>query len=145
VPILRRLTLLRHGLADEHPDDFTRTLNEAGRAAAIRAGEALARAGWKPVHVLTSAAPRALATAELAMKACGYSGKIRVEHQLYLASDAQYRAVLRQSPADAPSVLLVGHNPGLTRLAHDLCEHEGDLAPAEFATVELELDSWRDL
>jgi phosphohistidine phosphatase len=143
--MLRRLTLLRHGLADEHPDDFPRTLNEAGRVAAARSGEALVRAGWTPTYVLTSSAPRALATAQLAMKACGYAGRIQVERALYLASDSQCRAILRQAPADSRSVLLVGHNPGLSRLARDLCEFEGDLAPAEYASIELDLASWGDL
>jgi phosphohistidine phosphatase len=141
----RRITLLRHGHADENPDDFARPLNAMGRAAAARAGDGLKRAGWAPAYVLTSSAPRALATAELATKACGYRGEIRAERALYLASDAQCRAVLRQTPPDAPSVLLVGHNPGLTRLAHDLCDYDGELAPAEFTSVELDLDAWSDL
>jgi phosphohistidine phosphatase len=140
-----RITLLRHGHADEDPDDFARPLSEQGRAAATRAGEALGRAGWAPAYVLTSAAPRALGTAQLAMKACGYSGTIQVERALYLASDAQCRAALRRTPPRAASVLLVGHNPGLTRLARDLCEYEGDLAPAEYASIELELAAWSEL
>jgi phosphohistidine phosphatase len=141
----RRITLLRHGHAHEHSDDFTRTLSEAGRAAARHAGEALERAGWAPEYVLTSPAPRALATAELAMKACGYSGDIQLEQALYLASDAQYLGALRRAPARAASVLLVGHNPGLSRLARDLCGYEGDLRPAEYASIELELDTWSEL
>src|SRR5438128_2663564 len=141
----RRITLLRHGHADEHPDDFVRTLSDAGRAQASLAGEELERAGWAPAHVLTSAAPRALATAELAMRACGYTGKIQVERALYLASDAHCLALLRGTPAGAPSVLLVGHNPGLSLLARALCGYAGDLAPAEFSSVELELDAWSEL
>jgi phosphohistidine phosphatase len=141
----RRVTLLRHGHADDNPDDFARPLNATGRAAAARAGEALARVGWAPAYVLASSAPRALATAELAMKACGYRGEIRAERALYLASDGQCRAALRQAPPHAANVLLVGHNPGLTRLARDLCDYEGDLAPGQFASIELDLDAWSEL
>jgi phosphohistidine phosphatase len=141
----RRITLLRHGHADEHPDDFTRTLSDAGRAAALAAGEALRRAGWIPAHVLTSSAPRSLATAELAMQVCGYSGRIQSERGLYLASEARCLGALRRTPGSATSVLLVGHNPGLTRLARELCGFEGDLATAEYASIELPLDAWSDL
>jgi phosphohistidine phosphatase len=141
----RRITLLRHGHADEHSNDFARTLNEVGRAAASHAGEALGRAGWAPAHVLTSAAPRAVATAELAMEACGYSGEIQLERALYLASDARCLRELRRAPAHAASVLLVGHNPGLSQLARALCGYEGDLRPAEYASIELELDTWSEL
>src|SRR4051812_38525612 len=125
----RRFTLLRHGHADEHPQDFSRPLNDFGRSAARLAGEALERAGWVPAHVLTSAAPRALATAEIVARACNYTGPIQVERSLYLASDSQCLTLLRQAPSAAASVLLVGHNPGLSRLAHDLCQSGEDLAP----------------
>ena len=141
----RRITLLRHGHAGEHPDDFARTLSPAGRLGAIRAGEALARAGWQPNHVLASTAPRALATAELAAEASGFSGRVVAERSLYLASDAQCLAALRQVPDSATSVLLVAHNPGLSRLARELCSHDSELSPAEFASIELDLATWSDL
>jgi phosphohistidine phosphatase len=141
----RRITLLRHGHAEEHPDDFARVLSPAGRAAAVSAGEALKRAGWAPAFIVSSAAPRALATAQLAGRACGYTGRIHAERELYLASDTRCLAALRETPARAASVLLVAHNPGLTRLARDLCGFEGDLTPAEHASIELELDSWAEL
>lgn len=138
----RRLTLLRHGHADEHPEDFGRTLSVAGRAAAARAGEQLARSGWQPDYVLASAAPRALATAELAAEAAGFEGRIVVERELYLASEAQCLAALRAVPPAAASVLLVAHNPGLTRLGYELSGRHRELAPADFVSVELELDDW---
>jgi phosphohistidine phosphatase len=141
----RRVTLLRHGHAEEHPHDFARLLSDAGRAAAARAGEALKRAGWTPDHLLASSAPRALATAELVARACGYSAPIRAERILYLASDEQCRDALRQSPEHTRSVLVVGHNPGLSRLARDLCGHPSELMPAEFASVELDLTDWIEL
>ena len=141
----RRLTLLRHGHADEHPDDFPRTLSDAGRAAAIAAGESLARAGWLPERVLASAAPRAVATAELAARACGFSGSITQDRGLYLASDTRCLTALRALPARAASVWLVGHNPGLSRLASDLSGRARELAPGEYQILELELESWSDL
>lgn len=138
----RRITLLRHGHAEEHPDDFGRTLSAAGRAGALRAGEALASAGWQPSYVLSSAAPRALATAELAAKTSGFSGRVVAERGLYLATDGQCLEALRRLPDSTRSVLLVAHNPGLSRLARDLCGHDSELAPAEYASIELELDGW---
>jgi phosphohistidine phosphatase len=141
----RRITLLRHGHAEEHPHDFARLLSDAGRAAAARAGDALKRAGWTPDHLLASSAPRALATAELVARACGYAAPIRAERVLYLASDGQCLDALRQSPEQARSVLLVGHNPGLSRLARDLCRYPSELGPAEFASLELDLADWNAL
>jgi phosphohistidine phosphatase len=141
----RRITLLRHGHAEEHSDDFARALSATGRAGAVRAGETLRRIGWQPAYVLSSAAPRALATAELAARAAGFSGRIVAARSLYLATDSQCLEALRQVPEGAASVLLVAHNPGLSRLARDLCGHPSELAPAEYASIDLELDCWNEL
>lgn len=141
----RRLILLRHGHADDGAQDFERPLSPAGREAARRAGLALARGGWRPELVLSSSAPRALLTAELAASAAGFEGPIQADRALYLASDAQYLGALRRLPAHTCSVWLVGHNPGLSALAHDLCQQPNALAPAQYASVELELDDWGEL
>lgn len=141
----RRIILLRHGHADDSAQDFDRPLSPAGRDAARRAGTSLASAGLLPDIVLTSSAPRALATAELAARAAGYAGAIQAERALYLASDAKYLGELRRLPVQAGSVWLVGHNPGLSALARELCGHPGALAPAQYASIELELDDWAEL
>ena len=141
----RRIILLRHGHADDGAQDFERPLSPAGREAARRAGLALARAGLLPELVLTSSAPRARVTAELAARAAGYEGVIQDDQALYLASDAKYLSALRRLPAQTCRVWLVGHNPGLSALARDLCGRQDALAPAQYASVELELDDWGEL
>jgi phosphohistidine phosphatase len=144
-PMQRRVILLRHGHADEGSDDYSRPLNERGRNAAQRAGEALSLAAWLPAVVLSSPAPRARDTAELAAAACGYNGSITLERSLYLATDRQYLTALQDLDASTASVLLVGHNPGLTALARALCGHGGDLAPAELVSKTFEIESWAEL
>ena len=141
----RRIILLRHGHADDGARDFDRVLSPAGQDAARQAGLNLARAGSLPELVLASSAPRALLTAELAASAAGYSGRIQAERALYLASDSQYLGALRRLPARVGSVWLVGHNPGLSALARELCGQADALAPAAYASVELELGDWAEL
>lgn len=141
----RRITLLRHGHAEEHPNDFARPLSPIGRDGALAAGQALARAGWVPAYVLTSDAPRALATADLTARAAGFAGDIAQDHRLYLAPDTLCISALQALPDQAQSVWLVGHNPGLSRLATDLLGRPCELAPAEYANIELELPRWSDL
>ncbi len=143
--MLCRVTLLRHGHAEEGPDDYARALSQVGRAAAIQAGKALGRAGWVPEHLLSSPAPRALATATLVAEACGYRGSIHADPALYLAADPLYLAALRSSPEGVRSVLLVAHNPGLTSLARELCGYTSELAPAEYVSASFELERWSEL
>jgi phosphohistidine phosphatase len=141
----RRVTLMRHGHAEEKADDYARKLSDVGRASAMRAGRALAKAGLTPQHLLTSSAPRALTTAKLVAEACGYRGAIFRDRSLYLATESRYLAALQGLPSSTSSVLLVGHNPGLTGLARELCQHIGDLAPAEYVSAQFELDAWSEL
>lgn len=139
------MTLLRHAHAHEHADDRARPLSERGRSAARESGASLRAAGWIPELILTSPALRARTTAEIVAGACAPTARLVEAASLYLASPAQYLRVLQDTPSDVRSVLLVGHNPGLSALAHDLCRHPRELAPAEIASRELELDSWLEL
>ena len=141
----RRLILMRHGHAEENRDDYPRVLSERGRAAARRSGEELAQAGLVPGHILTSSAPRALETAEIVAQSSGYQGAIQQDRALYLAAASRYRSALQELPAQLSSVLLVGHNPSLSELAQELGRRRGDLAPAEYESLALDLLDWSEL
>ena len=141
----RQLILMRHGHAEERKDDYARRLTDAGRSAARRAGEALARSGFNPERIVSSPAPRALETAALVAEACGNTGAVEIDDTLYLAEEAAYRAGLQGLPAKLQSVLLVGHNPTLSALACKLGEGGVELRPAEYVRLSLELDDWQEL
>jgi phosphohistidine phosphatase len=141
----KRLILMRHGHAEEGRDDYVRRLTDAGRSAARRAGLALAHAGFSPEHVLTSPAPRAHETAELVAEACEFAGPLQAERALYTSEENAYLAALRGLPEQVSCVLLVGHNPTASALARKLGPPGGDLRPAEYVDLRLELDAWLDL
>jgi len=141
----RRVILMRHGHAEQAADDYSRPLSELGVAQARASGAALAREGWIPSEVLTSSAPRAQSTAECVAETCGYHGAVRAERALYLAPERLCLDALRKLSPDVESVLLVGHNPGLSGLAGLLFGRQGDLSPAEYVSEVFELESWSEL
>lgn len=141
----RLLILMRHGHAEESRDDYARRLTDAGRAAARRAGQALAQSGFSPQRIVSSPAPRALETAALVAEACGSTGAVEVDDTLYLAEEAAYLACLRRLPARLHSVVLVGHNPTLSALASKLGEDGVELRPAEYVRLRLAIDDWQEL
>jgi phosphohistidine phosphatase len=141
----RQLVLMRHGHAEEHRDDFARRLTDAGRAAARRAGESLQRRGFSPQQILTSAAPRAQETAQIVAAVCGVPGAPEADAELYLAEAEPYLEALRRLPGDVCRVLLVGHNPTLSGLARELGWRGGELGPADYAELRLDLDGWPEL
>jgi phosphohistidine phosphatase len=141
----RKVVLMRHGHAEQASDDFSRALSRVGVSQARAAGTALAAAGFEFDLVLTSSAPRALATAECVAGACNYGGAIRSDRSLYLAPEGHCLKALRELPGDVGNVLFVGHNPGLSALVGQLTGHTRELAPAEYVSAVFELEDWSQL
>jgi phosphohistidine phosphatase len=107
------LWLLRHAeAADELPDD-ERPLTERGLADAEAAGHALAYLGEQIEVCLSSPKRRALQTAELACEPLG----VDVTPEPALAGEP---IDIRAVTAGLANVLLVGHDPSLSLLLHDL-------------------------
>lgn len=124
-----RLLLLRHAKADPPADfgmpDEDRPLSPKGRAGVALVARHLVAARLEPDLVLCSSAARTRETVAQLANALPSSVPVLVEDQLYLAEAGDLLARLRQVDDGVPSVLLVGHNPGLHTLAAAL------LSPAE--------------
>lgn len=114
---------MRHGEAVDEREagyDSARWLTVGGRAAAIKAGEVLARERTRIDNVIVSPFVRAVQTAELAAHGAGYRGSIAVSDAL--TPDGAVSRVLQtlaMFPGDA-SVLLVGHEPSMHRISQGL-------------------------
>ncbi|MHA1151055.1 MAG: SixA phosphatase family protein [Alphaproteobacteria bacterium] len=123
---MKTLCLLRHGQAERRIDlqDFDRPLSAGGVEAAGGIAATLRGAGLLPDLVLCSGAKRARQTwrtvaAQLSDEETdGLTLELRED--LYLASEARLLGALRKLPDAATSVLVIGHNPGLHRLAREL-------------------------
>lgn len=129
--VTRRLLLLRHAAAEagHGKPDAERALTPAGRRAAAALADAVA--DHPPELVLCSPARRTLETAE----ALGLEPT--VEEELYLASTGVLLARLRAVDGAVGSVLLVGHNPGLERLASALSSRIVPLGTAGLAVIDV--------
>ncbi len=132
-----RLILFRHGKAEAASasgDDFDRKLAPRGQAEAARMGERLAAEGWRPDVVLVSTAQR---TRETWAAAAPFmpEAQARFEPELYLADTPVIRRIAEAAGADAGTVMVVGHNPGLHELTLRLMI-EGETAPDLFARAQ---------
>lgn len=140
----RTLLLLRHATAGMVPGapDHERALTPAGRLEA--AGAARAAAPYDPALVLCSSARRAQETAQC----LGLPTAPTVEDELYLAPAEALLARLWQVPDHVAVVLVVGHNPGLARLATALDDDprlQRGLRCAALAAFAVGEGSWGDL
>lgn len=119
---MRRLILLRHAKTERRApsgEDFDRALTEDGRRAAAAAGQALARAGLIADLALVSAAVRTRETFEAVAPSLP-DVRFEARKDLYEASAATLRQAAET--ADADTVLVIAHNPGVGALARELAE-----------------------
>lgn len=119
-PAMKQLYLLRHAKSsweDAALADFERPLAARGRRACTAIGEAIRRHGIAPALILCSAARRTQETLQRISPAFSNDYVLAIEKRLYLASAAKLLERIRRVDDDIPSVMLVGHNPGLQRLA----------------------------
>ncbi|WP_043263176.1 histidine phosphatase family protein [Streptomyces sp. CT34] len=109
----RRLVVLRHAKSAWPPDvdDHDRPLAGRGRRDAPAAGRWLRDADCVPDLVVCSTAVRARQTWELAAAQLPDPPPVRHDPRLYDADPADVLAVVRETPDDVRTLLLVGHNP----------------------------------
>jgi phosphohistidine phosphatase len=115
LPEPRYLLLLRHAKSswdDPALADHDRPLAPRGRNAAKLIGAHLRREGIEISSVLCSSAVRATQTLELVAPA----GEVRIEDDLYGASDEHLLQRLRRESDEHQAVMLIGHNPAIQDL-----------------------------
>jgi phosphohistidine phosphatase len=146
---VKTLLILRHAKSawgDAALDDHERPLNARGRRDASRVGDLLRNLGLIPDVIMTSDAVRAHTTALAVAEAAGYAADVLSDPLLYLASPDGIRAVLQTVPdANARSVMIVGHNPGLEDLLEEFTGESQHLPTAALAQLTLSIGSWPEL
>jgi phosphohistidine phosphatase len=152
--LTKRLFLLRHAKSsrdDPELADHERPLAPRGRRAAKTIAEHLEQESVAPALVLCSSARRTRETLEGIAPALGEGVAVEVEDELYSASEQDLLERLQALPDDVESVMLIGHNPAVERLALDLAGSGDQLADlrrkyptAALATLELS-GPWREL
>jgi phosphohistidine phosphatase len=136
---MKTLLLVRHAKSswdDAATPDKDRPLSNRGKRDAPKMGERLAKRGVKPELILSSPARRALDTAKIIAKELDYKlGRVVVDDRLYAVDADELLRVIGRLDDELECVMLFGHNPELTELAHRLSSkitHMPTCAVAEF-------------
>lgn len=118
-----RLFVLRHAKSawtNSHLADHDRTLAARGRRAAELLADHIGGLDPGPGLVLSSTARRAQETLEPLLPRLPDSTQVLIEDGLYGATAPMIVSRLQEVPEATPSVLVVGHNPGLEDLVRGL-------------------------
>lgn len=124
---MAHLILVRHAKAIDRmdaDDDFERGLTPRGRDDARRAGDFIAAQGLPADLALVSPSARTLQTFEVMRTLVG-DPPLQSPMALYHASPDLLRRAVNAGLAEAGTVMLVGHNPGIGTLALDLAFDAG--------------------
>jgi phosphohistidine phosphatase len=154
---MKTLYLLRHGDAEPKPtggNDHDRPLAPPGRRASEQVGAHLARNPFPPSLFLCSSARRAVETLEVVRSYLPGPAEVLCERGLYLAASDRIFQRICEVDGRHGAVLLVGHNPGIGRLAHDLVRPGagGDIERLQrgfpagaLAVLTFDVDRWLDI
>jgi phosphohistidine phosphatase len=121
---MRELIVVRHGVAVEHgtpgiPDDL-RPLTPKGHKAMRKVARGLFRLGARPDRIVSSPLPRAIQTARIVAERLGID-ESEVEEDDALGPDRTAEEmrdwILQRTER---KLLIVGHNPGISRLVDRL-------------------------
>lgn len=146
---MKTLFLVRHAKSsrdDPSLPDRDRPLDDRGRQDAPKVGKRLARRDVRPDLLLSSSALRALTTAHLIAEEVGYKRKdIVADDRLYASSADDLLAVVRALDNKLDRVMLFGHNPEFTDLAHRLSSGIIDLPTCAVVELHFDIRTWSDV
>ncbi len=147
---MKTLYLVRHAKSSwkyEDLSDFDRPLNKRGRRDAPLMGRVLKQQKIRPELLVSSPANRAISAARMIAAEIGYAAEdIRSEERIYHASCTELLMLIRETNDSVGSLMMVGHNPGLTDVSNLLCDRYLDNIPTTgIVRIAFAIDSWREL
>ena len=124
----RTIVLLRHAKSAWGVDvpDLERPLSKRGKRDSIAVGDYLQKQKLEPDLVLCSPAVRARETWRRAVKAGARADDVVYLDQLYESVAHELIKVLRKTPDEVRTVLLVGHSPAVPDLVEQLAPRDGN-------------------
>jgi len=147
---MKTVYLFRHAKSswdDPQLSDFERPLNERGKRDAPRMGQVLATKNVNPALWVSSPARRAWSTAKKVAAALSVqTTAIAKVAALYHAEPEALLQTIRNQPDEADSVIIFGHNPGLTDFATLLCDYAfGNIPTSGVACMRFAAETWAEV
>ena len=146
---MKTLFLVRHAKSswdDTALPDKDRPLDARGKRDAPTIGERLARRDVKPDLIVSSPARRALTTAEIIARKLDYKLKdIVVDDRLYASAVDDLLNVIHKLGDKQERVMLFGHNPELTELAHRFSSEITHMPTCAVAEFTFNAKSWSNI
>lgn len=148
---MKRLVVVRHAKAEKTQigqTDFDRELTNKGKIEARQVASKLQSVNVMPELIISSPSSRAYQTAKIFGEVFGIDKK-QIARKILLYDDIETKKVvelLKEEAKHADTVFLVGHNPVLQRMVHELTnDFQGYLSAAGVAVMDFNVDRWSQI
>jgi phosphohistidine phosphatase len=137
-----RIAIVRHGKAEPHSAsgaDRDRRLRSRGERQARWLAEQFAVGDWRPALILSSPYERAITTARIIQAALSVPLQVASELECDEPASRAIDLIQRHATSASSPLMLVGHNPQLSRLATTLVQGPAPARGIELRTGEAAL------
>jgi phosphohistidine phosphatase len=144
---MKMLYLIRHAKSswdDRSISDFERPLNKRGKRDAPLLADLLRRERISPDLIVSSPAKRALETALIFAEVLSFGGReIIIDGRIYEGGTIDLASVASGIPDENRTMLLFGHNPGISNFANFLSSRPvPEMPTCTVAGLRLDVKSW---
>ena len=144
---MKKLFIVRHAKSSwDFPelDDYDRPLNKRGKKNAPEMGQRLAKKNVRPDKMISSPAKRAAGTARRIAEEISFPvKKIAKEPLMYHGSTRNMLSVIQGVEDDVNTLMIFGHNPGLTDLTNYISD--SDIYNIPTCGIDFDVTSWQDV
>lgn len=148
---MKTLTLIRHAKSDwghEGLLDIDRPLNQRGYTDAYIMSQWFAKTETKNQLIVSSPAVRAISTAFIFARALNIAANtVLIRPSIYESSVSVLKTVITEFPVATNSVVLFGHNPGITNLSNELNDDLffDNVPTCGIIQIQFEVNTWQDV
>ncbi len=144
-PSMKKLIIVRHAKSSwNHPElsDFDRPLNSRGNKDAEMMSLKLSEKINKIDFIISSSSKRTILTYEYFKNKINFNNELFTD-ELYHASSKTVISIIKDTNSDINSLMLLGHNPGLTETVNYLTNHHlYNLPTTGIIIVKFNVSSW---
>ena len=145
---MKTLHLLRHAKSswkDSTLKDFDRPLNKRGKLSANFIAKKLMAENFKPDLIYCSPAKRTKETYKYLNSTLNFKTSLDYKDEIYEAHYSTLLNLINNVDSKHNSVLLIGHNPGLSNLASELTNTNINLVTCNIISIEFEVENWDEV
>ena len=136
--ITKTLALMRHGEAEDASPDYTRKLTWKGEEQVYSVAEQLQQKRLRFDIILASGASRTTQTATIIHEYFEQEPQLLISPHLYNFSLGACQDVLEFLRTDIQSILIVGHNPGISKVSNQISRQKMYFSTAHCTVMQIE-------